>query len=101
MAVQKKFAVWVTDGALMLALKLEATRRGVTLRSATTEAIRAWVQSPPLASAPAGRKKPQKAAERPVESLTYEPVCRRCYHPETSHWIRGCRAGCMCREFVA
>ena len=25
--------------------------------------------------------------------------CRRCAHPEASHWARGCVAGCLCRAF--
>lgn len=114
-----RFAVWLTDPALIAALKLEATKRGMTQRAAVTEALQSWLQAPPpakeaqLAMGPRPLPQPLRTAEptpqkpagrrrspQPAGSPTSVPLCKQCGHMEQSHFRKACLVGCYCRRFV-
>lgn len=102
----RKFALWITDPALIAALKLEAGKRGITQRAAVTEALRFWLAgATPQAAARAAAPTPQKAAgprrsQQPAGPPVSVPLCKQCGHMAHSHFRNACLLGCYCRKFV-
>lgn len=94
MKTVKQYSYWTTDAEMYQAVKAQAVARGFTLADAVTQALAVWLTSPPVA-APAKTRK--VVAPSPAH---LEPLCRRCAHFASMHWLRGCVAGCTCRKFV-
>ncbi len=103
----KQWSFWLTDEALVVAVKAAAKARGVTLAAAVGDALRAWIEAPNTNEPKLGRSR-QVAEPRPevpftpkvfagpLATVPYARICRKCGHTEDQHWSRGCLAGCVC-----
>lgn len=87
---------------LITQLRVRSEAEGVSVSQGVRRAVAAWVSGPGPAVVRAA-----KAAVPPasvpvvaalVETVAQVKVCRRCGHNESSHWVKGCLAGCVCSE---
>jgi mobilization protein NikA len=68
--------------------------------------VSAWVRNrlsggpmPAVERSPVRSARPVTVPSVPVTPpMVQEDVCRRCGHNRSSHWIKGCLAGCLCSE---
>ena len=92
---------------LITQLRVRSEAEGVSVSQGVRRAVAAWVSGPGPARvkaetvSPAVRRAVPAAAsvvEALVETVAQVKVCRRCGHNESSHWVKGCLAGCVCSE---
>jgi len=103
-----KYAVWLTDAALVAGLKAQAKREGRKINALTERALRAYLGGVPVERpgpavtesngepghrvAAATSQTQRRSRPTPVvpaslhEAIVRAPYCRRCQHPEAKHY---------------
>ncbi len=70
-------------------------------REAVSQAFTLWLGKPMTPAAPKVKRVNRLLADLPPAPVVISSqTCRRCGHPESNHWKRGCLGACTCRQFV-